>query len=157
MERDRLKCFLQDLAADLADPTVPLSHGDELIRRDHAEIGVLPTRKHLKAVKLARCENHQGLEMREKFPALQGTAHVPQIRLVCETHNQFTSAELELRQIRRSTRPEMHTDNTPGFGSPWYHRRCDNRLSGTAYASVTTCALPNTVPTGPWEGLPLCL
>jgi hypothetical protein len=87
MEGERVKCFLEDLPADLADPTFPFSHGDELIRRDHAEIGVLPTREHLKAVKLARCENHKGLKIREEFPALQGTANVPSIKFLCVAHD----------------------------------------------------------------------
>jgi hypothetical protein len=87
MERDRLKCFLQDLPTDLANPAVPLSHGDELIRREHPEIGVIPTRQHLKAMKLARRETHQGLKMREEFPILQSTANVPRIRLVNDAHN----------------------------------------------------------------------
>lgn len=41
-ERDRLKCFLQNLAADLSDRAIPLGHRNEDFRGDHAENRVLP-------------------------------------------------------------------------------------------------------------------
>ena len=67
MERDRLKRLLQDLAAELTDQAMAFRHGDEEIRSDDAESRVLPAREHLKTVKLACCENHKWLKMREEF------------------------------------------------------------------------------------------
>ena len=82
MERERLKCLLQDLAADLTDQAIALRHGDENIWGDHAEIRVLPTCEHLKTVKLTRCENHKWLEIREELPVIQCTAKVPWIEFL---------------------------------------------------------------------------
>src|SRR5580704_14239494 len=49
MESARSKCRLQDLAAELADQSMFLRHGDEKIWRDHAEFRVLPACENLKA------------------------------------------------------------------------------------------------------------
>ena len=86
VERDRLECLSQDLAAELTNRAITFRHGDESIWRDQAKSRVLPARENLETVKLARCERHKWLKIREKFSVFQRTAKARLIKFLCVAH-----------------------------------------------------------------------